>query len=181
MLKLLWLTLNVYGLLFLLLEWIPRPGATLQGDLLALAQLALASLLLALARRRYAPSYSSLVFGSLGLAMLAVATLSCHGCCRMQGRLTACKSNLKNLATGLEMWASDHAGRYPAALDLLLVGNYLKSLPTCPAAGRNTYSPTYRRKGKGFELSCGGCHHHDAGLDQPDYPRWDSDQGLLVP
>ena len=32
---------------------------------------------------------------------------------RAQGQLTACKSNCKNLATALEMYASDNGGRYP--------------------------------------------------------------------
>jgi len=54
---------------------------------------------------------------------------------------SACKSNLKNIATALEMYATDNRGRYPTGLDQLLQPPtpYLKQIPTCPAAGRSTY------------------------------------------
>ncbi len=63
---------------------------------------------------------------------------------RNSGQLTACKSNLKNFGTALEMYAYDHAGRYPSSATQL-TPNYLKTLPKCPTAGRDTYSSTYTR------------------------------------
>ena len=174
MLKLLWLAFNLYAAMLFL----PRSlGTSLQSDLFALFHLAVGALLLGLARRRWAPTYTSLTLSSL--ALLSLLLLTPHGCCRCAGKLTACKSNLKNLATGLEMWASDHRGAYPSDLNQLVGENYLQNIPTCPAARRDTYSRTYRRKGSGFELSCGGCHHHDANLHQPDYPRYDSQEGPI--
>lgn len=63
---------------------------------------------------------------------------------RNGGQLSSCKSNLKNLGTGLEMYASDHAGRLPPSM-AHLTPNYLKTFPKCPTAGRDTYSSTYTR------------------------------------
>jgi len=46
----------------------------------------------------------------------------------MLSGLTAMKSNLKNIGTALEMYSSDHKGRYPEKLDYL-TPDYLKTLP----------------------------------------------------
>ena len=61
------------------------------------------------------------------------------------GQLTACKSNLKNIGTALEMYSTDYGGHYPSST-ASLVPNYLKTFPHCPTAGRNTYSASYRRQ-----------------------------------
>ncbi|CAN0391541.1 unnamed protein product, partial [Phaeothamnion confervicola] len=55
------------------------------------------------------------------------------------GQLTGCKSNLKNLATSLEMYSTDNAGHYPRSSLNLLTPNYLKVIPQCPTAQRDTY------------------------------------------
>lgn len=52
---------------------------------------------------------------------------------RHQGRLTACKSNLKNIGTGLEIWATGHSGKYPESLD--------NSLPTTSVRYRPVRKP----------------------------------------
>jgi hypothetical protein len=85
--------------------------------------------------------------------------------------ILGCTQNLKAIATGLEMYASDHAGKYPAALKVL-VPTYLKSIPECPAAHKDTYSSTWRTAGsEGFYMHCSGNHHGDFGLkaEQPTY------------
>lgn len=87
---------------------------------------------------------------------------------RSQGQLTACKSNEKNIATGVEMWASDHKGVYPAKL-AQLTPSYLKRIPTCPACQKDSYSATYKASGKKYSFSCNGVKGH---------PSYDSDQGL---
>lgn len=61
---------------------------------------------------------------------------------RAQGQLTACKSNLKNIGTAMEMYSTDWAGKYPAAIGQL-EPNYLKTMPECPAAGSDTYSGNF--------------------------------------
>jgi competence protein ComGC len=104
---------------------------------------------------------------------------------RARGQLTACKSNCKNLATALEMWASDHKGRYPASLDMLLDKNYLKAIPTCPGAGADTYSITYECsiKPDNFSFYCSGDNHKTAygAFTDPskDFPKYTAVEGLI--
>lgn len=108
---------------------------------------------------------------------------------RAQGQLTACKSNCKNIATALEMYASDNGGRYPTTGNLaakLTAGNYLKLIPTCPAAGSNTYSGTYKmtQTPDAFSFQCSGNNHGKAYTgfagDATNYPQYDAEQGLLA-
>ena len=123
------------------------------------------------------------------LAPLALVALSpfCRPRCCIGGQLTACKSNLKNMATALEMYASDNDGEYPLDFAPMLAGNYLKAVPTCPASDANHYR--YQRRGRGlrceFEMECIGTshrkHYRDAAVDPTDYPRYDSAQGLINP
>ena len=103
---------------------------------------------------------------------------------RAQGQLTACKSNCKNLATALEMYASDNGGHYPAQLSLLTQGNYLKVIPTCPSAGSETYSGSYRihTNPDRFSFLCQGNNHPKAytGFSPPfdNFPQYTSEIGL---
>lgn len=92
---------------------------------------------------------------------------------RKMGQTTACRSNLKNLATGLEMYASDNDGRYPISTETLLTGKYFKQIPTCPAAGKDTYSQSYKSRTNpdAFTFRCSDLEAHDLS--------YDSDQGLL--
>ena len=104
---------------------------------------------------------------------------------RAGGRITACKSNLKNIGTACEMYSSDNAGKYPARMELLLP-NYLKTLPECPATGTTTYKlETGLNVGyntAGFEdyyfISCHGDNHEAISLP-PNYPQYDGIQGLI--
>ncbi|MBN9418121.1 MAG: hypothetical protein J0I12_21915 [Candidatus Eremiobacteraeota bacterium] len=109
-----------------------------------------------------------------GVDMSALAQASGEGFAgaRSRGQTTACKSNLKNLATGLEMYAADNDGRYPANTELLVTGKYFRTLPTCPAAGKDTYSETYKAgvEPDRFSLRCTDTKDHDLA--------YDSDQGL---
>jgi hypothetical protein len=93
---------------------------------------------------------------------------------RAEGQATACESNLKNLAVGVEMYASDHKNNYPDSLKQLLSGKYLRRIPTCPAAGRDTYSATYRKTGQAYEFHCSGSH---AGREAG-HPFYNSNDGL---
>lgn len=108
---------------------------------------------------------------------------------RAQGQLTACKSNCKNLATALEMYASDYGGRYPSSgttgMNLLTSGNYLKTVPTCPAAGSNTYQATFSstQTPDSFSFYCAGNNHGKAysgfAANAQNYPQYSAEQGLL--
>lgn len=96
---------------------------------------------------------------------------------RSQGTLTACKSNLKNIGTALEMYSSDHGGRYPEKLSEI-TPEYLKTIPTCPVAGKDTYSPSYRSTTAPdyYLVFCSGSYHQ--GSCPPNFPQYDSVQGL---
>ena len=63
------------------------------------------------------------------IAILAAILVPNFVRARAQGQLTACKSNLKNVGTALEMYAVDHNGRYPTQLTLLTTARGL----LCPA------------------------------------------------
>jgi len=57
--------------------------------------------------------------------------------------LAGCVRNLKNLGTALEMYSTDASGRFPKSL-ARLTPSYVKAIPTCPAAGTDTYSSAFR-------------------------------------
>jgi hypothetical protein len=93
------------------------------------------------------------------------------------GKLTNCKSNLKNIGVALEMYATDSQGRFPTRLGQL-TPNYLRVIPNCPAGEKDTYSAAYVSSGAAFTLFCQGHHHQKAGVNKPDYPRFSSRAGL---
>ena len=99
--------------------------------------------------------------------------------------MTACKSNCKNIATALEMYASDNKGRYPQEPALLLRGNYLKVVPSCPAAGKDTYSETYvvQSRPDDFTFYCKGENHRKAFSSyagpKENFPQYNSVRGLV--
>ena len=103
---------------------------------------------------------------------------------RSSGQLTACKSNCKNLATALEMYAEDNAGLYPDRLEKLIPGNYLRTIPTCPAAGKMTYTDyQVSRKRTNFRFACVGNNHANAytGFDKDceNFPAYSAQIGLV--
>lgn len=116
-----------------------------------------------------------------GFIFLAVAPRGMKA--RPQGQLTACKSNCKNIATALEMYASDNKGLYPHSFDLLISGNYLKQLPTCPSVGKVTYTNyQYSVKPDCFSFACVGNNHAPAYTgfsgSSDNYPRYHAESGL---
>ena len=105
--------------------------------------------------------------------------------CRCQSPLTACKSNLKNIGTAMEMYSTDWSGRYPRNLNIL-TPNYLKTIPECPHAGRQTYRPDFGPSApfntEGFQdyyyIECTGRNHEDRDVPA-DYPKYDGISGLI--
>jgi hypothetical protein len=96
---------------------------------------------------------------------------------RAKGQLTACKSNLKNIGTALEMWSTDYDGKYPESLSKL-TPDYLRMIPECPAANQDTYSGTYLHSGvEYFQVRCSGKHHNAAGLPA-NFPAYNNVEGL---
>lgn len=109
---------------------------------------------------------------------------------RPLGSTIPCKSNVRNVATALEMYASDNAGAYPTSMARLTQGNYLRLIPTCPAAGKDTFSGAYRftaakrarngqilSGGDSFSFHCHGTNHSKLGA-RPNHPRYHSLSGL---
>jgi prepilin-type N-terminal cleavage/methylation domain-containing protein len=90
---------------------------------------------------------------------------------RAQGQLTACKSNLKNIGTAMEMYSTDNSGRYPSAMGSL-TPNYLKVIPTCPSRGSDTYTGSFTSTSNpdSYTIYCNGSNHAGASVS-PNYPQ----------
>lgn len=99
--------------------------------------------------------------------------------------MTACKSNLKNLATALEMYAADNAGHYPNQTARLLP-KYLRILPTCPSVRKDNYSGSYQVSASpdNFSLCCLGRNHSRSyrGFNRNDegFPQYNGSVGLIA-
>ena len=125
---------------------------------------------------------SSQLMGGFVVATAAVGVPN-FAKARSQGQLSACKSNLKNIGTALEMWSVDNNGEYPKSMAVLAPG-YLRMIPTCPAAEADTYSETYRlikSEEHGYtyyEVYCKGSHHERVGCPE-NYPRYNGESGLM--
>ena len=99
---------------------------------------------------------------------------------RAQGQLTACKSNLKNIGTALEMYSTDNGGRFPTTATGL-TPNYLKTIPTCPSIGSNTYNGGFSAASNpdAYTVVCSGTNHSGVGQGAA-YPQYTSTQGLIA-
>lgn len=95
--------------------------------------------------------------------------------------IARCESNLKNLGTALEMYSTDNNGRFPQRL-AALTPLYLKAIPTCPDAGRDTYSASYQVAASpdAYTLYCRGNNHAREGM-APNSPQYTSTVGLISP
>ncbi len=103
---------------------------------------------------------------------------------RARGQLTACKSNLKNIGTAMEMYSTDYSGMYPPDINYL-TPNFLKTLPECPAAGKVTYKAYFGQgpnNHPGFQdyyyVECHGENHTDVAV-KGHYPAYDGISGLF--
>jgi hypothetical protein len=122
----------------------------------------------------------ALLFGFVGPGFILAGSIGCH----CGGQLTACKSNCKNIATALEMYADDNHGHYPRNLEQLTVGNYLKLIPTCPAVGRMTYTNYHvSQKPDSYRFACVGDNHARSyahfGKPSNNCPRYNAESGLV--
>ncbi|MCE7872894.1 hypothetical protein DYH09_21285 [bacterium CPR1] len=98
------------------------------------------------------------------LALLAAVIVPNFIKVKPRGVSTACKSNLKNIATALEMFSTDNKGAYPPQL-AGLTPNYLKLIPNCPGAGFDTYSSSFESHTAPLEklkIECPGHHAENA-------------------
>jgi hypothetical protein len=85
----------------------------------------------------------------------------------------------------MEMYAKDHDGHYPGDLEQLSP-KYLKTMPSCPAAGKSTYvgyfGPSAPLNEQQFEdyylVECKGGGHEEI-IRQTDYPKYNPIVGLI--
>lgn len=104
---------------------------------------------------------------------------------RARGQLTACKSNLKNIATALEMYSEDSNGQYPTGLSKL-TPDYLKFLPQCPGGSSANYvlqlgadAPLNKSKSPDYYyIECRGENHRATSITG-NYPAFNSIEGLI--
>ena len=93
-----------------------------------------------------------------------------------------CPGNLQNIATACEMFSCDNQGRYPQKLGDL-VPKYLKELPKCPTAGKDTYSESYVVNNTPhpqlFTMCCSGKNHSKEELGE-NLPSYNSTAGLVL-
>lgn len=87
----------------------------------------------------------------------------------------ACKSNLKNIGTALEMYSSDNSGLYPSSLSSL-TPMYLKVLPTCSSSGMMNYAYTRGTDSQTYTTWCNGSYHTPN--THENFPEYDSIVGL---
>lgn len=108
---------------------------------------------------------------------IAVVLVGCGPSSRDVGQATTCVSNLKSITTAFDMYATDSNGSLPPTLGTL-TPDYLRSVPTCPAAGKDTYSASYQiSEHHDYTLFCSG-HHHGAMKMPKNHPAYTSQAGL---
>jgi len=125
------------------------------------------------------------VLGIIIVVILAAILFPNFARARAQGQYTQCMSNMKNMATALEMYSTDNKGHYATSL-AKLTPDYLRIIPTCASAGEDTYISTYQyeiadeKKGThdAYTFYCRGHHHKDVGADE-NYPQYNSTLGLI--
>ena len=98
---------------------------------------------------------------------------------RAGGDFNHCQSNLKSIGTELEMYSTDHNGKYPKKM-VFLTPNYLVEIPACPSTTSSKgYINSYRVSEKGINYSfyCAGLNHKFVGVPG-NYPLYNSWNGL---
>jgi len=95
----------------------------------------------------------------------------------VQKNYAPCYQNLCYIEKALIAYGRDHKGLYPKTLKEL-TPKYIKAIPTCPQAGKDTYSPSYLAitNRPMFFVACEGRHH----LGPPDTPQTFSDPAYLT-
>lgn len=90
--------------------------------------------------------------------------------------LAACRANLKNIGTAVEMYRTDNQYRSPKNLNSL-VPKYLPYLPVCPSAGAATYMFNADDGEDSYTVWCSGAFHADV-TKKANFPQYDSVQGI---
>lgn len=130
----------------------------------------------------FRPSWTFAVVGLACLLLFVNVVWPRYLCEKEARKFCKCQSNCVKINTALEEYADQHGGRFPESLEEL-VPEYLEVIPTCPAAGRDTYSESYMvRYDKGadewyYTFCCKG-RHHFRHIKSADCPYFSSSEGL---
>lgn len=117
-----------------------------------------------------------LLIGALSILAAAIVPNFIRARARGNPRM-ACKSNLKNLGTAMEMYSTDWNGKYPVGGKSQLTPNYLRTIPECPSAGTDTYlmttGPNAPYNTQSYEdyyfIECRGDNHDSVPKNYPQY------------
>lgn len=100
-----------------------------------------------------------------------------------EGNLETCKSNLKNIATAVRLYANDNSGYFPVKLDNVCLNPKwgMESIPTCPSGLRDTYSAGYEiaKDWKSFTILCAGKYHTSANVKE-NFPQYNTIRGMFT-
>ena len=101
------------------------------------------------------------------------------------GHLAACDSNIKNLATALEMYGTDNKGVYPLKLDKLTevtgTGGYMKIIPICPSSRKvPSYGYISASVPDNYTIWCTGVKAHIGAGIPGGYPQYAPGWGLIL-
>jgi len=113
------------------------------------------------------------------LAVVAMILLPNYVTARSRGRLSACETNLRNMASALEVYSTEHERHFPADLTAI-APTYIQSIPTCPSAGSGRpYIEGFQSASapSSYTLRCRGAYHVDLGLAE-DAPSFQYGTGL---
>ena len=99
--------------------------------------------------------------------------------------LVLCEVNLNNIGMALEMYATEHEGKYPESLGELSP-DYLTEIPQCPSYFQGSYHlqigpnnlGNVKKEDNYFLLSCVGSNHLEV-LSYKDYPKFNRDAGVM--
>ena len=114
------------------------------------------------------------------IAAIAALTIPHFRRSVQKAHLAACQSNLRNIASAVELYRND-TEYYPDDLKKL-TPDYLKNIPTCPAVDLDTYGPGYvvNDDKSAYTVSCKGNNHSSLGLGE-DQPYFSPQLGGLKP
>lgn len=98
---------------------------------------------------------------------------------RVQGSMTRCQSNCKNIGIALEMYAEKNDGNYPFSLTKL-TPDYLRFIPACDSSKTNRgYIGSYHVSDdlKAFTFYCPGENHANQVMKK-NFPQYNSRERL---
>jgi serine/threonine protein kinase len=90
-----------------------------------------------------------------------------------------CTFNLKEIGADVQRYAYDNQGLYPDSLSQLNP-KYMQNIPSCPAAGKDTYTVSYEVSidHKFFTIYCSGLNHKMI-VYKENYPKFNPKDGLI--